>query len=154
MAPVYQGGRGLARKPLRGYNFAVKCPKCSAQAPAGAAECPSCGVIFAKLSKKKSHEREADKKAAADFMALADAGERSAAVHPWLGKGIAAGLVVLWLGVMGYYLVKAARTPARPEPGAGAPAPGSVLVRDPATGELKRVPVVTGRGYRPKKRPE
>jgi hypothetical protein len=132
----------------------VKCPKCSAQAPAGAAECPSCGVIFAKLSKKKSHEREADKKAAADFMAMAEAGERSAAVHPWLGKGIAIGLIVAWLGAMGYYLVRAGRPPSRAESGGQAPVPGSVLVRDPATGELKRVPVVVGQGYRQKKRPD
>ena len=36
----------------------MKCPSCGSQAPDAAAECPSCGVVFAKLKAIKEREKK------------------------------------------------------------------------------------------------
>ena len=65
----------------------MKCPNCAAEAAAGAKECPSCGVIFAKLIKKLETLEPAP----------------SPEFNPWIGRGIAAALLVAWFIVFGFY---------------------------------------------------
>jgi hypothetical protein len=84
----------------------MKCPACAAAAPDGAAECPSCGVIFAKLEERKRRERE-DAKAA---LAQLDA-PPAADVNPYLGRTIAGALLVLWGLVFGYVVLKQLNRP-------------------------------------------
>lgn len=70
------------------YTAPMKCPNCGVACPAGAAECPACGVIFEKFKKKLD------------------------ALPPptpprfplWLGRVIAVAIVVLWmLGLTVYF---------------------------------------------------
>lgn len=42
-----------------GYSCAVRCPKCSFEQPDGAAECARCGVVFAKLERRRWRETTA-----------------------------------------------------------------------------------------------
>lgn len=163
MAPVYQGGRGLARKPLLGYNFAVKCPLCPAEVAEDALECPSCGVIFAKLKKKKSQESgmtervapaatpaapsaPADREAAEAALAALDQPPAPPAYPPWLGKAIAGGLAAAWVLGLGLYLMIYGLKPRQANP--DEKVPDTVVIRDPATGNLKRLPVVVAPGAR------
>ncbi len=127
----------------------MKCPSCASQVPDGLDDCPACGVVFAKL--KSIEDRR--KKEAAEALAALDKGPEPPAFPHWLGKAIAAGLALLWLGLMGgywiYYLTHRnggagpssapAISPAPPE---FAPPPASQPdengeVRDPKTGEMR-----------------
>lgn len=122
----------------------MKCPSCASQVPDGPAECPACGVVFAKL--KSIEERR--RKEAADALAALEKGPEPAPVPPWLGKAIAAVLVLMWLAGMGgywvYYLMHRSAAPApvpaqAPEfgpPGAASPSDDGEMVRDPRTGEM------------------
>lgn len=65
----------------------MKCPNCGAQAPDGALECAACGVIFAKLLKKIEELEVAP----------------SAPFNPWIGRGLAAALVILWMLAFAVY---------------------------------------------------
>lgn len=122
------------------YNRPMKCPNCAAEASDGAAECASCGVIFAKLKAKK--ERTVLEAKAGEALTSAKPEEKPAEFNPWKGRAIAAGIVVLWIvGFAIYYhravaeALRRARVDVKSRP--------SVMVRDPATGEMRRVPVVT-----------
>lgn len=80
----------------------MKCPNCGVASPDAAAECPSCGLLFAKLKAL----REKEKREAAEFLALA---EQPPAAAPeasrWRGRLIAAGIVMGWLVVFFGWLV-------------------------------------------------
>ena len=65
----------------------MKCPNCGVQAPAGAADCAGCGVIFAKFKKK---------------LELATVPVAST-FNPWKGRAIAAAIVALWFVAFGLY---------------------------------------------------
>lgn len=118
----------------------MKCPKCGNPVPDGSLECPGCGVIFAKL--KKLEERDKAQAEAALKQADAPEAAKPPAIDPWLGRKIAAGIIVAWLLSFGLYYrhaVRAAReralkTDIRTRP--------TVLMRDPVTGELKAVEVI------------
>jgi hypothetical protein len=81
---------------------AVKCPHCLAEAPDEAAECPRCGLLFAKLKA----QREREKREAAEFLALAEKPAPPAKPSdPWKGRLIAAGVVLLWFVALFFYFV-------------------------------------------------
>lgn len=65
----------------------MKCPNCGVTSPAGAADCASCGVIFAKFRAKLE-------RAEAPVPGI---------FNPWTGRAIAAALVALWLIAFGVY---------------------------------------------------
>lgn len=116
------------------------CPKCGAKVPEGAAECPSCGVIFAKL--RALAERE--KREAAAAVEVADAAPvPTPVVDPWLGRKIAAGITVAWLVGFGLYYRHAVIEARKRALKTDIRARQTVLMRDPATGDLKAVDVIT-----------
>ncbi len=59
----------------------MKCPNCGVQAPAGATECPGCGVIFAKFKRKLENLEPSS----------------VPAINPWIGRGLAAALLLAWI---------------------------------------------------------
>lgn len=118
----------------------MKCPNCAAENPEGSAECASCGVIFAKLKAKK--ERTVLEAKAGEALTAAKPEDEPAAFNPWKGRAIAGGIVVLWIAGFAIYYhravadaLKRARVEVKSRP--------SVMVRDPDTGEMRQVPVVT-----------
>jgi uncharacterized membrane protein YvbJ len=78
----------------------VRCPNCAAESPDGAAECPKCGLLFAKLKA----QREREKREAAEFLASAEK-PLPKPPDPWKGRLIAAGLVLLWFVLLFFYFV-------------------------------------------------
>lgn len=81
----------------------MKCPNCGVEAPAGAAECPACGVIFAKFKKKLENLPAPS----------------PVPYNPWLGRGLAAAIVLIWMLAFGWYYRRAVsempvRNPAGP----------------------------------------
>lgn len=80
----------------------MKCPHCLAQAPETAAECPKCGLLFAKLKA----QREREKREAAEFLASAEnPPPPPKPSDPWKGRLIAAGVVMLWFVLLFFYFV-------------------------------------------------
>ncbi|MCR4295357.1 MAG: hypothetical protein NUW21_07460 [Elusimicrobia bacterium] len=66
----------------------MKCPNCGVDAPAGAADCAACGVIFAKFKKK---------------LESLPVTPRSR-FQPWMGRALAVLVVLAWmLGFALYY---------------------------------------------------
>jgi hypothetical protein len=119
----------------------MKCPNCGAQAADGASECPQCGLVFAKW--KVLEERKKRDEAAA-LTELETAGTRE--FNPWIGRAIAGALVAVWmLGIGLYYRHHRARVHRRP---LGELTGGTVEVRDPATGELRQLPIRRGPGVK------
>lgn len=114
----------------------MKCPLCSSPAPEGAAECPSCGVIFAKLRARAEREKKA--------AVLIPEPAPVPLANPWHVRLAALGVVALWMLVLGLYCrVEMRRHPPR----AGAAAVrgrSSATVRD-ASGRLVEVPVHSAR---------
>lgn len=112
------------------------CPLCSSTAPEGAEECPSCGVIFAKLRARAERE----KKAVVEELKPTP----PPALDPRHVRLAALAVVALWMLALGlYYRVELSRRPRR----AGAAAPrgrASATVRD-ASGRLVEVPVHSAR---------
>ncbi|UPT73590.1 MAG: hypothetical protein M0D55_17280 [Elusimicrobiota bacterium] len=118
----------------------MKCPNCAAEAADGSAECASCGVIFAKLKAKK--ERVVLEAKAGEALASTAPEEKAPEFNPWKIRAVAAAVVLAWLVGFGVYYRRAVsealarrRLEVKERP--------AVMVRDPATGELKQVPVVT-----------
>ena len=135
----------------------MKCPLCPAQAAEDALECPSCGVIFAKLKKKAAPAPVAaavpaapaapsDPKAAEALLAQLDQPPAPPSYPPWLGKAIAGGLAAAWALGFGVYLALYGLKPRQANP--DEKVPDTVVIRDPATGDLKRLPVVVAPGAR------
>jgi len=79
----------------------MKCPSCAAAAADGAAECPACGVIFAKFEERRRREREA----AAAALAQASA-PPAPLVDPQLGRTVAVVLAAGWVLAFGYFIFK------------------------------------------------
>jgi hypothetical protein len=118
-----------------GYTRRVKCPNCSTAAPEGSAECPGCGVIFAKLA-----EREARQKAEAAAQAAlldAPAPSRPPAWDRNRLRVAAVAIVAVWLAGMA---VVVRRSLNRAKPGR-AEGPRSVLFYDPKTGEPRYITI-------------
>jgi hypothetical protein len=85
----------------------MKCPNCAAQSGTDAADCPSCGLVFAKWRERKEKER---REAAAALEAI-DAPKAPEPVKPANDRRVIAALLVagwiLWLTV--YYQRRAPR---------------------------------------------
>lgn len=73
----------------------MACPLCSFVAPEGAAECPSCGAIFAKLRARAEHEKGAP--------AQLPEPEAPPRFNIWHIRIAAAALVVCWMLGLGLY---------------------------------------------------
>ena len=118
----------------------MNCPNCSAAAKDDEEECPSCGLGFAKW-------RELQAKKARETAEALGAGAPAAPAFSWdrrTGRMIAAGLVGLWtLGMVAYYRHQAAKLRAL-----GEPTGAYVEMRDPKTGDMRRMPIVLGPGAR------
>ena len=69
----------------------MRCPNCGAEAQASAADCSACGVIFSKFKKKLESLPEPS----------------PAPYNPWLGRGIAAAIVLAWSIALGLYYRRA-----------------------------------------------
>jgi hypothetical protein len=81
----------------------MKCPNCGVEAPAGAADCAACGVIFAKFKKKL------------ESLPVPVPSKH----NPWIGRAAAAAIVLLWMAALGLYYRRAVsempvRNPAGP----------------------------------------
>lgn len=88
---------------------AMKCPNCGVQAPAGAADCSSCGIVFEKFKKRLDHLPP----------------PTPPRFPLWLGRTIAVVIVVLWmLGLYAFYKTH----PAKPLPRRGT---GTIQVPPP-----------------------
>lgn len=79
---------------------AVKCPHCATNSPEAAAECPGCGLLFAKLKA----QREREKLEAAEFLAQAEK-PLPPPPDPWKGRLVAAGVVMFWFVLLFAYFV-------------------------------------------------
>jgi len=85
--------------------IAMKCPNCGVEAPAGATDCAGCGIIFAKFKKKLESLPPPS----------------PVRFKPWVGRWIAAAIVVIWTVAFGlYYRRLVSRMPPR-APAAPAP---------------------------------
>lgn len=119
----------------------MKCPLCASEA-GDADECPSCGAIFSKLREKKERE----KKEAAEALAKLAAPPSALKLNPWTVRAAALAVVVMWMiGFAFYYKIhySAGRKPRVDGPFAP-PAPKSAaFVRDPATGKLIPVKIIS-----------
>lgn len=114
----------------------TRCPLCSTAAPEGAAECPSCGAIFAKLRARAEREKNAALRLPEPTPAPS--------VGPWQVRLAALAVVALWMLALGlYYRVELRRHP--PRAGSGVlQGRASAAVRD-ASGRLVEVPVHSAR---------
>ncbi len=102
----------------------MNCPLCSYAAPKEAAECPSCGVIFAKLRARAEREKSVVTQAR----------------NPWHVRVAALSMVACWmLGLGIYYHIELSRRPQRIKSSA-LEGQSSVPVRD-ANGLIGEVPV-------------
>ena len=118
----------------------MKCPSCAAQASDDAGECPACGLIFAKWRERERERKEKEKRAASDALAALEVpAPSSAPPNPWVVRGIAAGVVALWLGAFGFYLIRHTHKHVKD---LGADTGAFVERRDPKTGDMKRMPIL------------
>ncbi|HEX4048304.1 MAG TPA: hypothetical protein VH309_10745 [Elusimicrobiota bacterium] len=112
----------------------MKCPSCSAECGDGAAECPACGLIFAKWRER----REKEKDAALHALAALAGPSSPAPTNPWLTRGAAAAFVLAWILILAVYVRRHAPKRA---PALGADTGQFVEVRDPKTGDMRRMPI-------------
>jgi hypothetical protein len=77
----------------------MKCPSCAARADDGAAECPACGLVFAKWRARAEKEK---KEAALALAAL----ESPTPPPPdlWVVRTVAAAVVAAWVLGLGLYV--------------------------------------------------
>jgi hypothetical protein len=113
----------------------MKCPSCGAQAGDGAAECPSCGLIFAKWLERQ----EKEKREAVEALKRLEAPPAGAPPrNPWIGRGIAGAVVAVWLAGLVLFAVHHRR---RAKPQIGEDTGAFVLMRDSKTGDMRRLPI-------------
>lgn len=113
------------------------CPLCARPSAEGAVECPTCGVIFAKLRARAEREKAASAARTLDPTP-------PPALNPWHVRLAAAAVVVCWmLGLGLYYRVELSRGPLRAKPLA-LQGRSAVTVRD-SYGLVGEVPVATAR---------
>lgn len=114
----------------------MNCPLCSSAAPDGAAECPSCGVIFAKLRARAERAKSAAEQAPETAPAPA--------LNPRHVRIAALSLVACWMIGLGlYYHIALSRQPKSGKPMA-LEGRSNVTVRD-ADGLTSEVPVYSAR---------
>lgn len=118
----------------------MKCPSCAAPAEEGAVECPKCGILFAKFA---AVEERRKREAAAALAALE--APPVPAYNPWLGRGIAVGLVALWVLAFGLYFRFHRAHFKKP---LGEKTGEYAEMRDPVTGNLKVLPIRRGPGVK------
>ena len=110
----------------------MKCPSCAAPCGEEAAECPACGLIFAKWRDRQEKER------LAAVEALEGAAKPKAAANPWVGRSVAGVVVLAWMLGLCFYAARRARVKRAP---LGVETGTFVEVRDPKTGAMRRMPI-------------
>jgi hypothetical protein len=113
----------------------MKCPICAAPCGDDAAECPACGLIFAKWRERQEKEKREALEAQKELEASP---KRVVPANPWIGRCIAAAMVAAWLLFLCFYMIKRARKGSEQ---IGVDTGVSVEVRDPKTGETRRLPI-------------
>lgn len=79
----------------------MKCPNCGAPSEGAAAECPQCGLVFAKWRERQ----EKEKREAAEALKALESPPPPPKTSPWIGRLIAAVIVTWWmLGLAIYYV--------------------------------------------------
>ena len=78
------------------------CPNCGAGWPAGAAECPGCGLLLSKW--KERGERE--KREAEAVLAQAESSPPPKRIDPWIGRSVAAALVMLYIAGLSVWVYR------------------------------------------------
>ena len=112
------------------------CPLCAHPSAEGGAECPACGVIFAKLRARAERQKTASVQPLDPTP--------PPALNPWHVRLAAAAVVVCWmLGLGLYYRIELSRSPLRAKPLA-LQGRSTVTVRD-SYGLVGEVPVTTAR---------
>ena len=109
----------------------MKCPHCGVQAADGSAECPGCGIIFAKLKTQK----ERIVLEAKIGLSASDEGT-PVRINIWKVRAIAAGIVALWMIGFGLYYRHSVAVLREKQ------AQSPVMIRDPQTGDMREIPVV------------
>ena len=112
----------------------MKCPNCDAQSGDDAVECASCGLVFAKWRAR----REKEKHEAAEALAALAAPASAPPVDPRVARGAAVVVVAAWTLGLGFYF---GRHPAKRRPALGAETGEFVEIRDPKTGDMRRLPI-------------
>lgn len=119
----------------------MNCPLCSKTAEDSAVECPSCGVLFAKLRERKDRERT---KAATSPPLFSTS---SSALYYWRWHIAAVAVVVAWLLGFGlYYHARAGKTP-RPKKPLTNISLSTAKLRNPATGKLENIEIYQSPAY-------
>ena len=110
----------------------MKCPSCAAESGDGA-ECPVCGLIFAKWRERQEREKR-EALEALEGLPVA----RKAAPDPRARRAVAGAAVLLWMLSLYFYAIRRAHRGRAP---LGEATGIFVDVRDPRTGEMRRLPV-------------
>jgi hypothetical protein len=77
------------------------CPSCAARSKDDAAECPACGLVFAKWRER----REKEKREGLEALKAMESRPSPPRSNPWLVRGAAAVVVAAWvLGLSLYYV--------------------------------------------------
>lgn len=127
----------------------MKCPHCSAVVPTGAEECPACGLIFAKLLKKRQRETEIPPlDAAAPVEPFANAAPKPAAWDAKTrGRVLAVVIVIAWIGLLAAYTRHSMmKRRARYGVMSDSDIPKTVTFQDPVTGEFREAPIKDSAG--------
>ena len=111
----------------------MKCPNCAAVAGDGASECPACGLVF---SKWKELEVRRKLEASAALSAVDVPSARTP--NLWTGRIVAGILVAAWLIGLSFYYRRRMAEVKRPK---GVPTGEFVEMRDPVTGDMRRMPI-------------
>lgn len=86
----------------------MKCPNCAAPSAEDAAECPKCGLVFAKWRERRDKELE-----------LLESPPAPPSRPLWVGRAIAGTVVLLWLLSLAVYYAVRLRAVSRPYGGRG-----------------------------------
>jgi hypothetical protein len=113
----------------------MKCPSCACAADDDAAECPGCGLIFAKWRERQAKEKAA---ALAALAALEAPAPALLLANPWIVRGVAAAVVGVWISVLGVYVFHHTRKRGA---SIGDDTGTSVKFRDPRTGAMREMPI-------------
>ena len=112
----------------------MKCPSCGASAGDDAAECPACGLIFAKWREREAKE----KREALEALEGLKPAPAAPVPNPWTARGAAGAVVLVWIAGFALYVYRHAHKKRAP---LGVDTGTFVEMRDPKTGDMRRMPI-------------